>query len=268
MGIREARAVWCPLAQGSGCFGCFGGFGHLHGGCLAGQLRVSRLKRPNNEIFEFCQYFATQWVALLSSRSPVCQPKIINKFILLLNIYSIDTVQAKQIWKMAGKNRKKPTNRNLLLSLLRSRGYSVGAQFLRLALLRAVKCDRPADLESARPPKSYGGWTIQQVRKPALRKADSTEHSGEPGKWFFAVFGGMASGVGGRYPWFCQEGSTLRPWCHYSWPQPAVRRLCEGGEAKKPHQNGSGAKCCAPVAPMLRQMLHLKCLVQCSVQTG
>jgi hypothetical protein len=33
------------------------------------------------------------------------------------------------------------------------------------------------------------------------------------------------SGVGGRYPWFCQEGSTLRPRHHYSWPQEATKLI-------------------------------------------
>ncbi len=47
-------------------------------------------------------------------------------------------------------------------------------------------------------------------------------------------------------------------------PGPAVRRLREGGEAKKLINTAwakKGAKCCTPVALMLRQMLHLKCLI-------
>ena len=44
-------------------------------------------------------------------------------------------------------------------------------------------------------------------------------------------------------------------------PLAAAAPLLLAAGSQKTHQNGSGAKCCAPVAQMLRQMLHLKCLI-------
>ncbi len=74
----------------------------------------------------------------------------------------------------------------------------------------------------------------------------------------------MASGVGGRYPWFCQEGSSLRPRRHYSWPQEAKKLIkTDQGQNVAALLHKCCAKCCTLSASFNVQYNQVKSVLYC-----